>query len=296
MTVNSDPHFEPVNGVTPEPPAASGPALDHVEASVTYLVDTGEKPVVYIPAPGAGELRRTGQYSRYSVPIHDGRAIARDLSLDRHGFVLTRHDTSVSDFHDPEEVRSLYYPEMERLVKAATGASRVLVFDHNVRVDGGTGRNDKGVREPVRIVHNDYTARSGPQRVRDLLDADEAEALLKNRVAQINVWRPIQGPVQTAPLALADAQSIAPDDLATLYLVYPDRIGENYVATYSPDHRWYYFPEMQSHEAILIKGYDSMDDGRARFALHTAFDDPTSPAHAAPRRSIEVRTLAFFDS
>ena len=145
-------------------------------------------------------------------------------------------------------------------------------------------------------MHNDYTAKSGPQRVRNLLDADEAEALLKNRVAVINVWKPIQGPVQTAPLALADAQSIAPGDLTELELVYPDRTGEIYNATFSPDHRWYYFPDMQKDEAILIKGYDSVDDGRARFTLHTAFDDPTSPPDAAPRQSIEVRTLVFFDA
>jgi hypothetical protein len=181
-------------------------------------------------------------------------------------------------------------------VRAATGASRVLAFDHNVRIDGGPGGNREGVSEPVRTVHNDYTAKSGPQRVRDLFDAGEAEALLKNRVAVINVWKPIQGPVQTAPLALADAQSIAPGDLTELELVYPDRTGEIYNATFNPDHRWYYFPDMQKDEAILIKGYDSVDDGRARFTLHTAFDDPTSPPDAAPRQSIEVRTLVFFDT
>jgi hypothetical protein len=291
-------HAEPLVDVAhraaPVLPAVA-PAPSHVEGPLNYLVDTGEKPVTYIPAPGGGEIRRTGQYAQSVVAIHDGRDKARDLSLDREGFVLTRHDTAVADFFDPAEVRAVYYPEMERLVKAATGASRVLVFDHNVRIDGGPGGGREGVSEPVRTVHNDYTAKSGPQRVCDLLGAEEAERLLKNRVAVINVWRPIQGPVQTAPLALADAQSIAPGDLTALKLVYPDRTGEIYNATFSPDHRWTYFPDMETREAILIKGYDSADDGRARFTLHTAFDDPTSPPDAAPRQSIEVRTLVFFD-
>jgi hypothetical protein len=51
---------------------------------------------------------------------------------------------------------------------------------------------------------------------------------------------------------------------------------------------------MQKNEALLLKCYDSMEDGRARFSAHSAFDDPTSPPNAAPRESIEARTLVFF--
>ncbi len=295
--MNLGPQRDVANPTAPIRPAIRGPALDHVEAPLTYLVDTCEKPVSYYPAPGTGEVRRTGRYSQYTVPIYDGRAIARDLSLDRHGFVLTRHDSSVSDFYDDDEVRAVYHPEIERLVKAATGASRVLVFDHTTRADGGGAEADaRAARKGVRLVHNDYTERSGPRRVRDLLDADEAEQRLAKRFAEINVWRPIRGPVRRAPLALADARSIAPGDLAAVDLVYPDRTGEIYHGVFSPDHRWFYFPDMETHEAVLIKGYDSADDGRARFTLHTAFDDPTSPPDAPARESIEVRTLAFFDS
>jgi hypothetical protein len=264
-----------------------------VEAELTYLVDTGVRPVTTMPPLTGGEITRTGTYAPYRVTIRSARPIAGALDLDRQGFSLTHHQTAVADFHDDEEVRRVYYPEMARLVAAETGAARVHVFDHNVRVEGAADRDEDGTRAPVRMVHNDYTAKSGPQRVRDLFDADEAEALLKQRLAVINVWRPIAGPVETAPLAFADARSIPAKDWAPLDLVYPDRVGEIYNATYSPEHRWYYFPRMERHEAALIKGYDSQEDGRARFTLHTAFDDPT--IDAAPRQSIEVRTLAFFD-
>ena len=263
---------------------------------MVYLVDTGKRPVTYNPPPGSGPPRRDGEYSPYTVPIHDGRAIARDLSLDRQGFVLTRHDTAVSDFYDDEEVRAVYYPEIERLVKSATGASRVHVFDHTRRAEVAHDGDGKAERAPVRLVHNDYTERSGPQRVRDLFDADEAETLLKRRFIEINVWRPIRGPVRSMPLALADAQSIAPGDLVTADLVYADRTGEIYHATFNADHRWFYFPDMEANEAVLIKCYDSVDDGRARFTPHTAFDDPRSPPDAPPRESVEVRVLAFFDT
>jgi hypothetical protein len=145
----------------------------------------------------------------------------------------------------------------------------------------------------VRFVHNDYTERSGPQRVRDLLSEEEAEARLRSRFAVINVWKPIRGPVLQAPLAVCDARSLRPEDLVPTDLKYRDRTGEVYSITFSPDHRWFYFSQMRAEEAMLIKCFDS-DGGRARFSAHTAFDDPTSPAEAPARESIEVRTLAFF--
>ena len=263
-------------------------------ASLNYLVDTGEKPVTYITKQGTGPIRRTARYMEHAMAIHDGRSILDTLTLDRQGFILCRHDTEVSDFYDDAEVRAVYYPEVERLVKDACRASKVLIFDHNLRAEAVERREEKGVREPVRVVHNDYTLRSGPQRVRDLLSADEAAARLEHRFAVINVWRPIRGPVQTTPLAVCDAQSIAPNDLVPTDLKYQDRTGEVYQATFNPDHRWFYFPNMERAEALLIKCYDSASDGRARFTAHTAFDDPTSPTDAAARESIEARALAFF--
>ncbi len=289
-------HAAPAGGKLAAVLAEEARAPGAVEADLTYLVDTGVKPVTYMPPPTGGETRRTGSYAPYRVAIRNARPIAGLLSLDRQGFRLTRHDTAVADFRDADAVRRLYYPELARLVQAETGAARVEVFDHNVRIEGSPDRDAQGIRAPVRLVHNDYTATSGPRRVRDLFGADEAEALLRHRFAVINVWRPIAGPVESAPLALADARSIAPKDLVPLDLVYADRTGEIYNVTFSPGHRWYYVPKMERHEAVLIKGYDSLEDGRARFTPHTAFDDPTTPAGAAPRHSIEVRTLAFFDA
>ncbi len=295
MAALADTHLASANGELPGLLADDARARAQVEADLTYLVDTGARPVTTMPPLTGGEIRRTGTYAPYRVAIHNARPIAGSLSLDRQGFTLTRHDTNVADFHDEDEVRRVYYPEMARLVAAETGAARVEVFDHNVRVEGAPDRDEDGIRAPVRMVHNDYTAKSGPQRVRDLFDAAEAEALLKTRFAIVNVWRPIAGPVETAPLAFADARSIAPEDRVPLDLVYPERTGEIYNVTYSPEHRWYTFPRMERSEAALIKGYDSLEDGRARFTPHTAFDDPTTPADAPPRQSIEVRTLAFFE-
>jgi len=126
------------------------------------------------------------------------------------------------------------------------------------------------------------------------LMGDEAEALLKNRFAIINLWRPIRGPVLESPLALCDAQSLEEENLIAGDLKYPDRTGETYSITYNPNQRYYYFPKMQADEAVLIRCFDSALEGPHRFSPHTGFDDPTSPADAPPRERLEVRTLVFF--
>lgn len=268
--------------------------LTYVEGTLHYLADSTEKPITYMYTPPPGVPLRSGRYTGYTVPIYDGRALLPQLSLDRHGFLLTRHETAVTNFYDEQLVRRVYYPEVERLVKEVTGATRVVVFDHNVRCAPMAQRGENGAREPVKVAHNDYTVKSGPQRVRDLLPAHEAEALLQHRFAVINVWRPIRGPVQEAPLAVCDAQSMVLQDFVATDLQYYDRTGEVYSVTFNPRHRWFYFPRMQRDEVLLLKCYDSTTDGRARFTAHSAFDDPTSPPNAPARESIETRTLVFF--
>jgi hypothetical protein len=244
-----------------------------------------------------GQVRvtdNTGKYEACQVTIRNGRLSDRVFSLDREGFELVRHETKMKDFYNDAELRAVYYPEIEALVKRMTGADRVLVFDHTLRAENDAVREEKFASRPVRSVHNDYTEWSGPQRVRDLLPQEEAEALLKHRFEVIQVWRPVRNPVASAPLAIADSQSIAARDLVGTERRYPDRVGEIYHLKYNPDHRWFYFPNMQTDEAIAFKCYDSMKDGRSRWSAHAAFDDPNSPPQAPARESIEMRTLAFF--
>ena len=281
------------HGASPSPQArSSGATL--VNATLNYMIPTGEKPVTHIARPGERPTERDGQFEGHVVTIEDGRVGAHGSSLEREGFVLTDHDTQVSDFYDEDMVREVYYPEIEQLVKDFTGAARVFVFDHTLRANTPETQTEKGVREPVQVVHNDYTDRSAPQRVRDLLPAEEAEDLLQRRFAVVQVWRPIGAPVRRMPLAICDAQSIAVDDLNPTELRYEHRVGEVLQLTYSPAHRWFYFPAMRRDEALVFKCYDSLTDGRARFTAHTAFDDPTTPPDAPERESIEMRTLVFY--
>jgi hypothetical protein len=205
-----------------------------------------------------------------------------------------RHPNLAKDFYNEEEIKAVYYPAVEAFLRATLKADRVFIFDHTVRrrVEGATDIRDGGPRQPATRVHVDQTAVSGANRVREHLP-DEAEELLKGRVQVINLWRPIRGPLRDSPLAMADGTTVAADDLIASDLIYPNRRGETYSVKYNPNHRWFYFPEMTPDEALLLKCYDSATDGRTRFGPHTAFVDPTTPADAAPRESIEVRTLVF---
>ena len=268
--------------------------LPWVKAELNYLAPTGERPRTYTYDPPAGVPRSTAVNAPHHVHISDVRPILSKVALDDQGFGLVRHRSAVHDFYDEAEVKAVYYPEAEQLLKDVTGADRVLIFDSTVRhrVAGAEDRLPGRPRQPVPRVHVDHTARSGPQRVRDLLP-DEAEGLLRGRVQIINLWRPIRGPLHDMPLAVADAQSVRPEQLVPSDLVYQSRIGETYSVTYDSAHRWYYVPRMETDEVLLLKCYDSRTDGRARFAPHTAFIDPTTPPGAPPRESIELRALVF---
>lgn len=268
--------------------------LPFVEATVNYVVDNGIRPVTYIAEMGESN-RRDEVPDHRTVPIYDARPVADQLTLDSNGFAFQRQETAVMDFLDSSQIESIYNPEVEKIVAAATGASRVLVFDHTLRVADEDTRTSHKLREPVHVVHNDYTDLSAPQRIRDLLPADEAAAALKKRYVYVNVWRSIKGTVEEIPLGICDAQSLVDDDMILMDLKYKDRVGEIHRTRYSPDHRWVYFPQMQPDELILLKCYDTELDGRARWTAHTAFEDPTSPANAARRQSIETRTIAFYD-
>lgn len=264
-----------------------------IEATVNYIVNDGTKLFTYTGGPGSTEVKSQGNADPRQVTINNGRLYSERFTLDGSGFRFVDHPTRMTDFFDEAEIKRVYYPEMVELVKAESGAKRVIVFDHTLRTADDAFREQHKIREVVRRVHNDYTEWSGPQRLRDMLP-DEAEALLERRFAIIQVWRPIRYPVETHPLAICDARSVSPDDFVISERRYPNRVGQTYAITYSPDHKWYWFPHMRRDEALVFKVYDSEQDGRARWTAHTAFEDPTSPPNARPRESIEIRTLALF--
>jgi hypothetical protein len=267
-----------------------------VEAEIKYLIDSGEKRLIYIPSEaGNDDSKWAGRYEDRVVTIEDARQSEEVFTIDNHGFALVGQTSDVTNFFDDQEITETYETEIVDLFIKHTGAARVHVFDHTRRADSKSTRETKLVREPAGVIHNDYTVASAAKRVRDLFPAEEAEDLLSRRFAIVNIWRSSnKGPVETAPMALCDARSLAPDDIITVERHAKDRIGEVQQVVQNDNHRWFYFPQMQPDEALLIKTYDSATDGRAQFSVHTAFEDPNASEDATPRESIESRAFLFF--
>ena len=270
-------------------------SLPSVRAKLNYTVDNGKEPDYYFYDPDPSVQLNPPGTDIHEVPIFDAWSIKADISADREGFEHHAFDSSFQQFDDDEAVKKAFYDQIIAFVKEHTGAARVVVFDHTIRkrLPADLSAQTTVQRPAVMLVHSDYTIASGPQRVHDVLPT-EADALLDRRVAFYNVWKPLTSPVEELPLAMCDATTHADDDMLRMNLKYSERTGEIYVMRHSPEHRWYYFSNMQPDQALLLKTFDSEADGRARFMGHTAFEDPTTRADAKKRESIEVRTMAFF--
>lgn len=263
---------------------------------VKYLGDD-DNLSVYVPSVGGGETPdHDANYVQKEVTIHNARLAHDRFTLDQQGFTLVEQKSAVSDFFSDNQIVEVYEQELERLVIKETGAETVSIFDHTRRAASDEVRKRKLIREPASTIHNDYTTWSGPNRLKEIYGdrPDELELRLSRRFAIVNVWRSMRGTIENFPLALCDASTTAADDLVVVKRQAKDRIGEIQMATYSSNHRWYYFPQMTEEEALLFKTYDSAEDGRARFTIHTSFDDPSAPSDAPIRQSIESRCFVFY--
>ncbi len=267
--------------------------LDFVEADLNYVVDDGQPSIRYIDWPEEAHNAHLPTYEARRTRIWNGRTADERFSLPTHGFRMVRHDTAVKDFYDEAEVLRVYYPEVEALILAESGARSVVVFDHTVRTADDGRHAERWIRQTVKSVHNDYTERSAPKRVRDILP-DEADRLLQGRYGIVQVWRSVAPRVESEPLAMCDGRSIPEVGFIRNERRYRDRTAETYHIAYNPAHRWFYFPYMTRNEALVFKVFDSDASAGVRFTAHTSFDDPTTPPGAKLRESIEMRALVFY--
>jgi hypothetical protein len=248
----------------------------------------------------AGTAQQNCEYRASLVWINDARAMLSPPSIHGEGFELWYAPAAGTDFTDEDAIRNRYYAEAAELAKYVTGADQAHIFDHQVRQrEAGRpaltfGRHGDGSRPGAAgRIHNDYTESSGQKRF-DILPLDEKVRATTQRFAIVNIWRSIGSKIVDTPLAVCDARSISVKDLVAADLRYRDRSGELYLVQESSRHRWAYFSEMDSSEALVFKQYDSQVNGIARFTPHSAFDLPDIPPDAPLRRSIEIRCLVTY--
>ena len=269
--------------------------LHAVHATLNYSEDNGQPPDYYFYEPDPSVKINPPGTDVHEMAIHDAWPLRHEIRLDKEGFELHDFDPSFKDFANEAKVKQVFYQQVVDFVKTHTGAKRVEVFDHTIRqrLPADLKQQTEVQRPAVLLVHSDYTVKSGPQRVHDILP-DDAPQLLQDRVAFYNVWKPLYQRVEELPLAMCDASTHDEGDMLRMELKYLDRTGEIYVMRHSPKHRWMFFPFMEAHHALILKTYDSATDGRCRFMGHSAFEHPDTAPDALKRESIEVRTMAFF--
>jgi hypothetical protein len=271
-------------------------------AELSYLSPSSRINRRYV-APGA-EVN-TGTYEMHRVPVRDARSTPQLFTLSANGFVLAHHISAVRNFRDKAEVDARYAEEVQQLVRQLTGADLVLPLGWMLRSAEQTG---PGVQPPAADVHVDMTEPSAHRRARSLLERAGREDLKYRRFVASSLWRAFSEPPHDWPLAVCDGSSVADDegvpnlmlvvdaipDVETMARELPDAasLPAASVFHFSPDHRWWFFPDMTRDEVILLKLYDSDHSGAWRVP-HTAFHDTSRP-DARPRESIEFRTIAYF--
>ena len=275
-----------------------GCAISSVLGTFTYIVDDGRRHIAKNNVLGRIDYENVIP-DRRELMVSNARLKKEGFLLERNGFQLVKHISTVSDFLDQKTLNMIYRKEIERLILDLTGASRVHLFDHTLRSSDNNSSGPIWMRETVNYVHNDYTNRSAPKRVQDILPED-AKELLQHRFSIIQVWRTLRSPVEKLPLAMCDAQSLSREDFLIMERTRKEgpggnnRVGELYHFAFNEKHKWFYFPKMIQDEVLVFKTFDSDLKSSSRFTAHAAFEDPTSPKNAAERLSIDSRAFAFF--
>jgi hypothetical protein len=253
-----------------------------------------------------GDEVNTGRFVPHRVTIRNARLADRRPTLDSHGFELFRHRSAVKDFHDRAEIDAVYSQEVVDAVKRLTGADLVLPMSYLLRTSGDNATSQ--LQPPAADVHVDMSEASAPKTARMVFEQQAKPGQTYRRFICSSFWRTFSPPPQDWPLALCDCNSISQSEGMPNRLIFAqarptqadmaqpvaneEELPAATIFRYTPRQRWFYFPDMNRDEVVLIKFHDS-DRDRAWFAAHTAFHDETRPeAHA--RESIEFRTVAYW--
>ncbi|KAI1653953.1 methyltransferase, partial [Daldinia decipiens] len=278
-----------------------------VESRMSFLEPwAGKKDGPYVRIKTEASFPRTNFTNQeHSVLVHDARSKKGEFNLDTNGFAFHSckpFDAKVIDAirkKDNGLVEDRYYPEIIDMVKQKTGANKVIIFDHTYRKRDpslATTDNPNGREQPATVVHCDQSTVGAIGRIRRHAGED-ADILLQGRAQIINVWRPLNGPVENWALAVMDYQSIRYSEIHPTS-IYKERFeiqGQTVSVNHSADQKWYYLDQQTPDEATFIKIWDNKD-GVAEMCPHCAFENPEAATDAQCRESIEVRCLVFYNN
>ncbi len=276
-------------------------APTHVATQIDYLLPTSR---INRRFWAPGEEYNTGVYAPYDVTIRNAR-LAGPFTLDEHGFTLATHHSAVTDWGANYGPDSAYAAEVVEVAKRLCGADFAIPMSGQMRSSGLTGAS---VQPPAAEAHVDFTTKTAQMVAERLYRAKRPDGAGFSRFICFSLWRPLSPPPQDMPLALCEGGSVRDDEGTRNTKVDVDAIPtgdalfapiqgeEDMVAAtifrHSPDHKWWYFPDMTADEVIFIKFHDS-DHSRAWRAPHTAFHDTSRP-DANERKSMEFRAVAYF--
>lgn len=99
------------------------------------------------------------EFEKHIVPIHDVRGHEDEFTLDKQGCQFSTFKTSedmITSIRNQDNARIIkeYYPQTEEFVKQLTGASRVIMYGHMIRMRS-KGAKVPGKAPPATHVHND---------------------------------------------------------------------------------------------------------------------------------------------
>ena len=269
-----------------------------MKANLKFIVPQDTKPY-FESSEYTGTVPKIHFKTEYkAVKIIDIRDNVDKFTFEKNGFELLNHKSSVKDFYNHNEVKKVYANELKVFLIERFSANDVFIFDYTRRSDGTIGaKNPDGLRGPADRIHADYTDISGPQRAMDVLGIELYNQVINQggRIIQLNIWRPINGPIKRSPLAFADAASIPKNDLVETDQIFTNRTGEIYHISYSDKHNWHWVPDMTDNEVLLLKGWDSIDDDVVKYTPHGAFELPNQSEKHPPRESIEARVFLVFN-
>ncbi|ORY85367.1 hypothetical protein BCR35DRAFT_53956 [Leucosporidium creatinivorum] len=161
-----------------------------------------------------------------------------------------------------------YAQDMAGWLQAHLGAKRVAQYGASVRrriLDDDPEHPkefDTSKLQPATVAHCDGSQYSANKRARETLGLTNEEAA-SSRIAIINVWRPLVGPVVDSPLALCDTRTVQDRD----YIITEDYYGQGSFFRHCANrHKFYYLRDMMPDELLLLRCFDS-SLGRSRIGL-----------------------------